>query len=193
MEKIELFESTLRKHALFLWSKLNPALNNDEIDSFMRKIGIEDDIISAFYRWKNGVSYNINEPTLLYEFCSFGVMLPLEFISQICIPEDEYYEWEPHFFPIIGNYQGDYLLYNSDKNSSTYGMLHLYSAALLLVDEKITYYDSIETMVQSIIDCFESGAYRYNATNLEGLTIDDEKAIEINKKNNPLSEYWKSF
>lgn len=190
--KLKEFESVLMEYTPLLYSKLLPPLENTEMERLFHHVSIDDMVLSTMYKWKNGIPYDTSLPTNVFDFCSMGVMLPLEFISKLYGEGDYRGDWEGHYFPLIGNYAGDYLLYNSDKNSDSYGMLYLYSPSLLFIDEKISYHDSIESMIQSIIECFRRGAYNYDEKR-GGLDADIDLQYEIYARLNPKSSYWDDY
>ncbi|SFM74493.1 hypothetical protein SAMN05428949_0642 [Chitinophaga sp. YR627] len=183
-------EKILCENAEFLYQKLQVPLEPSMIQSFLSTCNAFDPQLEEFFAWKNGIPYNVSDYTLRYDFSSQGVFLPLSFAVSLSDSFKSYGLWPEYLFPLVGNYSGDYLLYDLRIDEPTYGMLFLFSKSALSLDPMMTYCDSITAMLSTIIACFENGAFRYGK---EGLDIDFDLMIEINKRNNPASSYWKQF
>lgn len=97
--------------------------------------------------------------------------------------------WPDYYFPLFTNGGGDFILLNIDVQSEEFGRLYLYSPAINLSIEPISLYDSIKTMVDTILLCYKHCAYFFE--NRE-LIIDTDLEFEISKRQNPQSLFWQS-
>jgi hypothetical protein len=132
------FEKTLREKAEFLYQKLQVPLEPPVIRSLLSGCNALDLQLINFFSWKNGLGYNVSDYTLLYDFCSQGVFLPLPFALSVSDSSKEYGLWPEYLFPLVGNYSGDYLLYDLRTNEPTYGMLFLFSKSSMSIDPMLT-------------------------------------------------------
>ncbi len=191
MKAITAFDKTLENKANFLYNKLLEPKSESDILKTLDYLGIKDLFaktqLVTLYSWKNGIEYNPSEYTNLYDYSGTGVLLPLQFIEDIYHSGGKE-EWEPETIPIIGNYKGEYLYLDTNSESDTYKMLLLYSKSALSISPMLTIYDSIESMLETIIECFDSGTFQYMEG--KGLVQDIENMFEISKRSNPTSEYW---
>jgi hypothetical protein len=185
-------ERILKQYSPYLYERLRSPLDSSIIKDGFGKFGIYDEKIIELYQWKDGINNDGTVPTNAFEFCSFGVLLSLEYASTIYTSQILSNQWDKSIFPIIGNFSGDFLLYNSDPQSEQYGMISLYSPALFFMEDLPLYYDSIESMIKTTIECFITGAYKYDNKNLL-LDVDLDLQYEISAKLNPKSSYWDDY
>ncbi|WP_147323553.1 SMI1/KNR4 family protein [Chitinophaga silvatica] len=183
------FDKVIAEKATFLYNKHNEPLDQNQILSLLESHNIYDEELVELYSWKNGIFYNPIEYTILYDYSAEGVILPLEYASSLCNPDDGYHLWKKNFFPIIGNYGGDFLLYNSDSKSKTHKMIFLYSKSALSLNPMYSYFDSVSAMLMSITECFNSNVFQYNENS--GLDINIEAWTGIIRGINTKSTYWK--
>jgi len=59
----------------------------------------------------------------------------------------------------MANFEGEHLLFETDRLSPSYGFVFFYSPT----SDTISYYDSLETMLKTLIQLFINKALVYNA------------------------------
>lgn len=179
-ELINKFDFTLRKYNPVNYKKLQVSLTNREIDLYLNKLQIENGYFKNLFEWKNGfdLKKSLHSPLEIFDF---GALLPLETILNFEVNNS----WNLKLVPLISSGDGDYILYNKEN-----GQLHLFSAALLLIDEPISYYDSIYTMIKSTIKAYEIKVFNFNKKN-NWLDVNFGEFHKIASELNPKSQYWK--
>ena len=99
------------------------------------------------------------------------------------------YADDDRMYPFIfdGVYE-DPILIDLDSSRETYKALFYYSPQVLLSDAPIMIYDSIESWLKTIIQCYEQNIYSVDEkgifqskTNLE---------VQLSRNMNPKSDYW---
>ena len=99
------------------------------------------------------------------------------------------YADDDRMYPFIfdGVYE-DPILIDLDSSRETYKALFYYSPQVLLSDAPIMIYDSIESWLKTIIQCYEQNIYSVDEkgifqskTNLE---------VQLSRSMNPKSDYW---
>lgn len=183
------FENCLKQYCESAYLKLGAGLQKDYIREILTRININDENIKELYHWKNGIKVDESTHVGEVDFCSNGKMLPLEEALvhyELCTKDNL---WGNNFFPLLSSNAGDFLLYNTDRKSKTYGMLCFYSPSLLIVEPE-TSYDSIESFCKTVIACYQQEAYKYNESD-NRLEVSDDDEFKISSEKNPRSEYWK--
>ncbi len=185
---IEKFDSTLRKFNFVNYRKLQNPLPEREIDNYLKTLEVVDENLKLFFLWKNGFDFSrgISKSDQLFEF---GIFLSLEDI--IRGKNLNIGPWGTNFFPIAMEFGGDALLFNNEKGPN-YGKIHLFSVSLLFIEEPISYYDSLCSMLETITEDYEQGAYIYNEAKM-WIDIDFEKDNYISSNHNPQSDFWKTL
>ncbi|OIQ97454.1 hypothetical protein GALL_204640 [mine drainage metagenome] len=175
-------DTTLRNYNIVEYNKLQPPLPDKEIDKSLKDLGIIDENVKALFQWKNG-----EKEDSYCQMMECGGLLSLQEIKE---DKESYLSdcYASSFIPIIS--EGEQKILFNNKSGSHYGKLYLYSVPCLYIDYPISYYDSLETMVTTIIEAYKKNAYAYNLES-NWLDIDHEKFREIAKKNNKKSTYWK--
>lgn len=189
---LRLFEACLKKYCTPLFDRLQEPLKESEVNMLFDIIGVNDPYLKELYLWRNGIPYDVALPTHSFDFCTFGVIPPLDYLKNVLDLESADF-WKRSYIPIIASYGGDFLLYESDENTESYGMLFLYSPNLGYVYDQISYYDSLESMVRTIIECFELNAFSYDSQNMILDVINIDMQYSIAAKLNPKSEYWEDY
>lgn len=184
-----LLENLLQEFCEPLYSRLLPPLEISEIYSYFDKWQIEDANLIELFLWKNGIPYGGQMPTYCFDYTGFGVIPPLAYIDQI-LQLQVSDQRKKSFFPLITSFGGDFLLYETDKNSSQYGQILLFSPNLGYVDFQIGYFDSLNTMIHTLNLLFTSKIFIYDYKNMSLEIIDYKLRSEIAKSLNPKSEYW---
>jgi hypothetical protein len=169
--------------------KFEKGLNGNYIEDVFAKLNINNNELRKLYQWRNGIKVDTGKYVGEFDFCSQGKMLPLEEAINHYTAYLKDSLWRKGCFPLFTTNAGDYLLYDIDESSSTYGMLLLYSPSLLIVEPE-TAYDSLENFFETVIACYNQGIYKFNETS-NTLEIDQDKEFEVSSKMNLHSEYWK--
>jgi hypothetical protein len=146
---------------------------------------IADEDLKLIYNWRNGSKINSVVNIGKYQFCNFGYFLPYDEAVkyQESFIEEKYFN-NKNYFPFMASLGGDFLLIDKTKKKSK---VFLYSPNLL-VNEPIVTYDSIENFIETIYECFNKGAYKYDKETY--LEIDDELERKLTLKLNRNSKFW---
>lgn len=180
-ELINRLDALLKQHNPVNYNRLQPPLPDEEIKSYLEKIGIDDDNVFALYKWKNGVD---GRRAMLFDskvaLLSLGDVLKYQemfaddldenLITLFCSPFDTR------------------LLFNR-KAGKNYGKLYIYSVPLLSIDDPYSYFDSIEKMIETNIKSYEAGGFEYNSK--DDILISNLKIHHpIIKSLNVNSNFW---
>ncbi len=186
---LQVFDVTLQKYNPINYAALKPPLPKKEVEVYMESWGVKDKNLKDLLCWKNGFDFRGRIQNCIFEW---GALLSVEKMNHYI----KDYDTEPEvtvdgkriFICITENGSGDALLYSLQKEK--YGKIHLFSVALLYIQEPISYYDSLSSMIATEIEAYEKGAYKWNSEN-GWLDIDTTKFFSIAKALNPQSDYWK--
>ena len=136
------------------------------------------------YTWRNGLQYE-NIPSGKLSFGLNGVFFPLP--VSIEMYQRFISEKLPSLFPVFWD---DTFLVNLDANSEDYLKIFIYTPALLITEPQCCY-DSLSSMMQTFVACFQKGIFSYDR---EGYFQEQyEEAVQISRSLNPLSLYWKGL
>lgn len=173
-----------------LYERLLPPMQSADMWTYQFNARIHDSNLAELYSWKNGMQIEyiqldkhgaiINDTLPInYLFCSYGYFLKLE--DAIERYNSDYFKElkDSHFFPIISNEIGDYLLINIDQNSRYYGCIFEYSPALLIIEPEVVFKNTTE-LLSFILDCYTEKIYTIDK--VKGLIIDDDKEFILKKK-----------
>ncbi len=188
-ELLSRFRAILIQSGFLFDENISDGISREEIFKVGYELGIQftQDVIDL-YTWRNGTKNpnekRIGEMTLF----SNGIFSSIEESKGVY----EYYTvkwgiWPKGYFPIFGSGGGDYLLLNLNKDDKTSDMILIYSPPILLSVKPVTIYDSLHNLVDSVIKCYDAGAYYFSNNMLES-GVDLE--FKICSENNPKSEYW---
>lgn len=186
---IELLENNLTIYCPVVLKGLNPGLNETYIEAILQDSMLSLDNIKILYSWRNGFSEEI--VPLFKKFCFHpcGNLLSLEDAVQRYTQMIEDGLIDENLFPFISNNDGDYLLLDIGKDSETYGMIYICSAAQL-IHPPHTIYDNFQAFVKSLTHCYASKAYIYRKRTNE-IELNSEYELGFSEYFNPRSEYWK--
>jgi hypothetical protein len=189
MTDLEMLENVLSIDCPVILKNLQPGVSNEYIDKVFVDISLNFQKIKEIYSWRNGTSETTKPSYTKYSFHPFGNFMPIEEAVKVKKQYEDEGHWEHNLFPIITNYDGDFLLLDIDENSPTYGFLYISSTSMLLIPP-ITIYDSFTSFVKSVSNCYSSKGYRYNKkTNELEVNLEYEKVFS--NAINPRSEFWK--
>jgi hypothetical protein len=186
---MEVLEKCLAKYCNPLFSILMPPLPDEVRDQLFASIELDEPSIKQVYQWKNGINYDNKMPRNSYDFSGFGVIPSLEYLVEKRKKENEDNLWKKTMIPIVTDFGGNFILFESDKKSNAYGQLFLYSPTMGHVDFPMSYFDSLDTMIKTICRWFEEEAFQYDQKEMY-LDIDFDKQYDIGRKYNPISKYW---
>lgn len=149
------------------------------------------------YLWKTGCAHELlldlsegeeNQIKLSSMGNYAAYSLSRDIMTQNKIMQASYAD-DDRMYPFIfdGVYE-DPILIDLDSSRETYKALFYYSPQVLLSDAPIMIYDSIESWLKTIIQCYEQNIYSVDEkgifqskTNLE---------VQLSRSMNPKSDYW---
>ena len=185
-------EQQLIEVQLPILNKLQEGLTSKVASKLLKQVGISNDGLVTLYGWKNGIkdmSEGINIEYL--EVFPEAIMLSLEDALnhyRISVNQKLFSEG---LFPTFTNGGGDYYLLDCNKNSKTNEMILLFAPSLLLEEDPQSIYDSIESLVYTVICCYKQGGYKIN--NSGTLDVDYDIKYQLSAKLNPRSSYWHDY
>lgn len=186
-------DKLLKANFGLLYEKLLDPLTEEQIRNHCKRLGIDVPEFVEIFLWKNGLPNNGEYSTQAYAYCSFGAIPPLEYINEIHELHLSIGIWPDKLIPLVTDYGGNFLLLDISIESPTYGMILLECPTFGNVgDNRLTYYDSIYNMVETINECIEKGGFIYDRHNL-WLNVDNDIVFEISTRLNPKSKYWDEY
>jgi len=187
----ELNSVLLERHSPIL-DKLQKGLNSITTRKLLGSFNITNDKLVTLFGWRNGVKDMYNGSKIEeFELFPEAIMLSLEEAINHYKVSIEQKLWEGGLFPMFSNGGGDYLLFDCNKNSVSYEVVLLYAPSLLLNEKPESIYDSIENLIQTVINCFNQKAYKFDVKGL--MDVDYDLKYKISTKLNPNSSYWDEY
>ena len=186
-ELLNHLEKTLYDKRASLIKFLQKGLADSTIVDTLSQLGIKNDQLRILYSWRNGVSFNDDWTAGQIDFFSFGTMLALEdavIHHQSLVRRANVNE---SFLPIFTTGAGDYVLFNTDNKSINFESLFLYSPSILMSPNCSKIYDTLESFIETVIECYNSSAYKIKKGILE---IDYDLEEQIASTKNPASPCW---
>lgn len=147
-------------------------------------------LLRELFSWHNGTSMNNSEPAVNFRFTPDFAMLSLEEIRNLLDVDQDYLFTARRQLPLFLSGHGEYLtiayddlMFNPDKAKLYY--VSTWNPELELYTE---IYDSLPRFLETVITCFDKGAYYFE----EGIVeIDFDLERKIGKKlNKAAKEYW---
>ena len=176
-------------------SYLQPGISKSEVDGKLRlaKIGVSfPDEVYSLYGWKNGINDDTDTRTLGEQW-----LFKLGIFCSLDLAISNYLEWTtgPSYisktlFPLFESGGGDYYFVETNKHSASYGMILYYSPSNPDLPGPTSIFDSLDSCLRSIVECYRQKAYYYNPDSPD-LEIEWDLEKTIWKKLNPNSEYYK--
>ncbi len=184
-------EKELKKANCPVLEYLNPGISKFEVDQLLKQFDLKlPTECYTLYAWKNGTGKTPkNIQTWILPLGMFSSIENSIEMYKVLAGKDAH--WSKTMFMIFeGDGSGDWFLLECNKKSPYYGMLFFHSITNVDFDVIISMYDSIESFITTLIECFSEKAYYYEDNFLQ---IDQKKSIIISKCNNPQSDYWKKI
>ena len=185
-------ESFLRKSHYSIINKFDDGKQDVEIYEFLKKLNFQarKDFVEL-YSWRNGIKGLFQGAAInQLELFANGIMLPLEYAISLYLLEVKVQnKFKKYFLPIFTNGGGDYILMNFDSKSKSYGQLFLYSPSLLMTEDPMSIYDSLETLFETILFIYKENGYVFKS---EVLEVNYEIENKISRQLNIRSEFWKN-
>lgn len=178
------FDTVLKKKNLSNYNKLGEPLPLKVIDEYFEKLNFHNLDLHLLYEWKNGFDDSISGSC---DITDFGPFLSLESIIKGTGLNSEYKLWPECFIPFINDFSGSWLLLNNQLDFVD-EQIYLYSPSLLFV-EPITYFDSVYSMVETIIEAYNQNIFEYDPVS-DFLDYDVPKFRKLGKAINKKSKYW---
>ncbi|RZL44000.1 MAG: SMI1/KNR4 family protein [Pedobacter sp.] len=170
---------------------LNEGITSEEIIEFFREYGLNiknDDGLTLLYSWHNGTTTTMLPTGNFYLFPTFYFM-SIEEISNTIIEYEPFYLFtESGLIPFFSS-GDDYL--SIAINSQQLGPEIYYSTIsnTEVQDLHTSIFDSIDSMLRTITQCFEENIFRKKDFYFE--ISDYHQYKKIATSDNPLSKYWK--
>jgi len=181
LEKI-ILEKKYKSYATF-----QVGINGAFIIETLRKSNLKFEFpkdLFDLYQWHNGQEIYKAETSTI-EFIYFSLFYPLEEAIAIYNRQKEYFGEEN--FPLFGCVDTEHLLIDLSKDSKDYLTIKSYDP---YEEYPIKIYPSLESMIQSNLDCYSLGAYYPDENGV--LCRNSDLYIHIHKKYGKGCEYWDS-
>lgn len=193
MNLTDQLDECLKNKCSYIYSFYQEPLPEKFIDEYLDKMNIDDESYKSLYSWRNGLNLDDadnfpNEMCILF----WGNFISLEdSYSQFRANENSYFDWPPSQVVIMDKLMGERLLYETNTQSPYYKFVFCYAPFGNNAGLPIPCYDSIDKMIETIIELYKNDAISYNEET-QHLHIDFEKEDLISREINPLSKYWQS-
>ena len=172
--------------------RLNQGISTEEVEAMLKGRQLPPEVYQL-YSWHNGTVLDVNVPIgelWLFPGAAFMSCARAMEVDKIRSGKDKY--WNAKKFPLFESRGGEYFLIDGNQGSRTAGMIFFHSAGSVDFDTVISKFDSLETLFNTIVTCFQQGAYFYdNINKMVGFNPDLER--HISRQLNPRSAYWKKF
>ena len=191
----------------------NPILNNMDHENDRKS---EENILEAFktvglkccqelmdlYLWKTGCTkeliFDLSEDENEWNhflLCSYGNYASYEVSRDIMFQNKSYnaiYAGDHYMYPFMycGIYE-DPILIDLNPCRKTYKAMFYYSPEVTLSENPIMIYDSIESWIKTIIQCYKQRIYHIDRNGF--LQYDRDREPKLSREMNPKSVFWKLF
>jgi hypothetical protein len=184
---VDKLESALNACGSPLPKLLEKGLSLNEIEFHINKVNLKlPNEVVELYSWRNGTKGETNNEQLftLGEF--FSLQEAIETYKYFV--ENNY--WKKSLFPLFGAGNSEFFLIDCEATSNQYKMILFFSLTNYVAQQPLSYFDSLFTLISTVTDCYNSKAYSFDNGNFF-VVKDPSKELEICKKHNPRSDYWK--
>ncbi|MEA5508929.1 SMI1/KNR4 family protein [Crocosphaera sp. UHCC 0190] len=165
---------------------LEPGLSISEIEALLSAFPFQLPAeIYTLYQWRNGSSSQD------YNFFPFHWFLPLD-VALSFIEEEKQIQaqltnhseasWNDCWFP-FSRFQGDYYIIKGSENCQAFSPVYLVFQEDREVDDPWMVYSSLTTMMLSLAEGYETGAYYLDENKI--INTDESAIDKIERKYNP--------
>jgi hypothetical protein len=195
----ELFEQLQKELQIAhspLLSYLQDGIPKQKIDDLLRNNNVElniPDEVYSLYQWRNGLDEDKVKSKTMGEVELFRLAIFTSLYTSIQSyqgPDLQQFSPSKSLFPLFESSGGEYYFIDTDVTSSTYKMIIFFSFSNPYILKGASIFDSLETCLVTISECYRRKAYYYTSGYSE-LEINPEFEMSIWEKNNPNSEYYK--
>lgn len=194
MELFNEFENLLKEKKLNALDLLQQGKSIEVIKNALGTIGISNEDLVNLYSWRDGISSTDFYGKTIEELEMFpDVIMPSlnDAIGYFSLYVIEKSAWGKFLFPVFTNGGGDFLLLNIDSGNQEFGMIYLYSPSLLLSEDPMTIYDSLEFFFLTMNECLKEGIYIPGSNG--SLDVDYDIKYKVSAEINVRSDYWKNY
>lgn len=179
------YEKLLSDKKANVLKSLQKGLKEKEILFAIKSTSIPNNV-KSMYESRNGIPDSSDLPIEELEYFPDGIMLSLDSaIENFNITRNGV---KKSLFPLFTDGGGSLFLIETDSKDENYLMILYYSPSLLLSENPVTIYDSLEKLFETIVKCLVSGAYFINENGT--FEVDYDLKYEISEEMNPNSKYW---
>jgi hypothetical protein len=179
-----------------LLAYFQPGISKKNVEGALLENNIDLTIPSAvyaLYAWRNGLTDEIVDSKAsgevrLFQLATFTSLNIA--IQNYLAPDLKNLSWSKHLFPLFDSFAGDFYLIDTNEKSDTFKMIMFYSPANPYFENCVSIFDSLETCLTTVAECYREKAYCY-IPGSPYLEINPRLELSIWKKNNPNSEYYK--
>jgi hypothetical protein len=169
---------------------LQNGIDRKTINEYIKGINLKlPDEVYELYELHNGIELSGGRKYGQLWFFMTGAFVPIEIsithYHNIAVKEEH---WKEKMFMLFESGGGEMYLIDCDESSPTYRMIFEHWVGAVDYDVIITAYDSLDSMLTTLIECFETNAYYYDD---EGyFQFDFNRCLMISKQHNPKSKVW---
>ncbi|WP_320052037.1 SMI1/KNR4 family protein [uncultured Acetobacteroides sp.] len=184
-KKLTQIEEGLKKMKAPVLGYFNAGIDIIKLEKVVKDhLNIEkvDDEIVSLYKWHDGTSVNDETSIKYFYFFSSFYLNSIEDVNFLY--EHNLFQFiENKMFPLCSSGDGDHLAYE-------FGTKKIYCIQPWNpdFDTYVSIYDSLDSMLDTILHCYKKGLY-YISEN--GLEMDFDGVWEVSQKRNPKSAFWK--
>ncbi|WP_269226671.1 SMI1/KNR4 family protein [Flavobacterium eburneipallidum] len=191
-EKLLILEKVLVEKGNPIVNSMEEPKDYDELFELITnyKFSFSKDFID-FYLWKGGLKSTLlfTEEAFDCELTAFGNFFEIDGLLSFFTMEriSKTLPYENKFLAFFLNSSGDRVIIDLKEKSKTFGKIFIFSPSITLSSKPMQIFDSVESMVDTIIECYQKEAYKISNGKLE---IDYDLESEIAQAINPHSEFW---
>lgn len=182
-------EQTLQQFHPALLQKLNNGISENDIKKIASgcQVSLTGDVCGLF-AWKNGVTRktgDVADALLMFpDGVPFSLADAATAYNLLSLTKNLF---EANYFPLFSGNNGNLLLMDLDSCSPTFQSISLYSPTLLGSATPMTIYDSLSSMMETAVACYQQGAFRIDQDTLQ---VNSDTHYSIASGMNPESQYW---
>lgn len=172
-----------------LMQQLQPGLSPGDIDKLIASARVQLTAeLYTLFSWKNGVVTFADIPLETFQIFPMGIPYSLaNAVDTYRTDSLQQHQFETNYFPLFYSGYGDIFLYNLDESSPTYEMISLYSPELLGKNTLETIYDSLSSLLETVIACYEKKIFWIDQGVLK---FDSDAHYKVASELNSNSYYW---